>query len=192
MFGPVSRKSVADTVYEALRDAVFQGTLAAGDALPSERTLCDQFSVGRGVIREALVRLEQAGLIATRHGDTTRVQDYRTNAGLDLLPSIVVRPDGSPNADVLRGALEMRVALAPDVVRCCALRTPNAGQQLVRIITDIEAADDLVVAQPQRALLADAGERLQQHRLPACVQQSAARVRCVRGDAREVGGGGAP
>ena len=42
-------------------------------------------------MREALQRLSQAGLVEVRHGGSTTVRDFRTSAGLDLLPRLLVR-----------------------------------------------------------------------------------------------------
>lgn len=51
-------------VQEALRKAVLNGTLNAGDRLPPETELARQFSVSRPTIREALSALETQGLIS--------------------------------------------------------------------------------------------------------------------------------
>ena len=49
------------------------GTLAVGDYLPAERTLCEQLGVSRSVVREALGRLTSLGLVESRQGSGTRV-----------------------------------------------------------------------------------------------------------------------
>ena len=41
---------------------ILEGKLEAGSALPSERFLAEEFGVNRHAVREALKRLEQAGL----------------------------------------------------------------------------------------------------------------------------------
>ncbi len=55
-------------LYLVLHDEIGRGVLAAGDALPSEQTLCDQFGVSRITVRRALADLADAGLIDRRHG----------------------------------------------------------------------------------------------------------------------------
>ena len=47
----------------ALRDAIAQGVLPAGDRLPAERELCCRFSVSRATVRRALVELEAQGCV---------------------------------------------------------------------------------------------------------------------------------
>lgn len=69
-------KAATDRVSEITRElerAILAGELAAGDFLPAERRLSEQFGVSRSVIREALGRLTSIGLIESRHGSGTRV-----------------------------------------------------------------------------------------------------------------------
>ncbi len=47
----------------AVRAAIAQGVLPAGDKLPAERELCRRFSVSRATVRRALVELEEQGCV---------------------------------------------------------------------------------------------------------------------------------
>ncbi len=88
---PVSRSPLSDAVFEQLRDEILAGRLVAETALASERTLTEAFGVNRQAIREAMKRLDQAGLVEIHHGGPTRVRNSRRSAGLDLLPDLLVR-----------------------------------------------------------------------------------------------------
>lgn len=55
-------------VAEALRTEIRQGTLAVGEALPSEAVLCERFQTSRGTVRASLATLRQEGLIAVSQG----------------------------------------------------------------------------------------------------------------------------
>lgn len=55
-------------LYLVLHDEIGRGALAAGDALPTEQSLCEQFGVSRITVRRALADLADAGLIERRHG----------------------------------------------------------------------------------------------------------------------------
>jgi GntR family transcriptional regulator len=55
-------------LFLVLHDEIGRGALAAGDALPTEQSLCDQFGVSRITVRRALADLVEAGLIERRHG----------------------------------------------------------------------------------------------------------------------------
>ncbi|HEY8494419.1 MAG TPA: GntR family transcriptional regulator [Myxococcota bacterium] len=119
---PVRRQSLSDAVFEQLRDQIVRGERPPGSALPAERALCEALGVNRGAVREALRRLEQARLVAVRQGGISRVLDYRESAGLELLGALLVDAEGRFDPHVVRGILEMRSALGPDVARLAALR----------------------------------------------------------------------
>lgn len=61
------RKAPAQPAYrqvsDQLRQRIVGGELRAGDALPIEADLSDQFAVHRSTVREALRQLEQEGLV---------------------------------------------------------------------------------------------------------------------------------
>jgi GntR family transcriptional regulator, transcriptional repressor for pyruvate dehydrogenase complex len=88
---PVSRRSVPDDVFEQVLGEVVSGALGPGEALPSERRLAEVLGVSRPAVREALQRMTQTRLVEVRHGGATTVRDFRRYAGLDLLPSLLVR-----------------------------------------------------------------------------------------------------
>ena len=148
MLTPIQRRSLSDAVFDQLRDAILSGQLAPGSTLPSERQLCEQLGVNRGAVREALKRLAQARLIATHHGGATRVLDYRKTGGLDLLPALLTRRDGSINLPVLRSVVEMRSALAPDVARLAAKRS-NAllVKRMEEVVAEMRQADGIIALQ---------------------------------------------
>ncbi len=128
---PVQRQSLSDAVFEQLRNQILRGERPAGSSLPAERALCEALGVNRSAVREALRRLEQAGLVVVRQGDASRVLDYRRSTSLDLLGVLLLRPDGRFDARVVRGILEMRSALGPDAARLAALRSGRlCGERL--------------------------------------------------------------
>lgn len=51
-----------------IRELVTSGDLAAGDRLPSERTLVEELGVSRTTVRLILTRLVAEGLIRSSHG----------------------------------------------------------------------------------------------------------------------------
>lgn len=126
-FAPVARSSVATAVFEQILAQILDGSLDPGSVLPSERALTTELGVTRQVIREALQRLDQLGLVEIRHGGSTRVRDYRDAAGLDLLPRLFRRADGSLDAEVVRSVMEMRQAVGADAAALCALRLADTA-----------------------------------------------------------------
>lgn len=119
-FSTVRRESLSDSVYRQLADKILRGDLPAGDALPAERELSEALGVNRGAVREAIKRLQQAGLVAVRQGGVSRVLDYQNEGGLELLPNLLVDASGRLNASVVRSIMAMRSSLAPDIAATAA------------------------------------------------------------------------
>jgi len=64
-------------VAQQLRGLIADGSLRAGQRLPSERDLAVQFGVSRPTIREAMIALEVAGLVEVRSGSGVYVLEQR-------------------------------------------------------------------------------------------------------------------
>jgi DNA-binding FadR family transcriptional regulator len=130
-----------------LRAAILDGTYAPGDALPSERQLADDLGAGRHAIREALKRLQQAGLVSISQGGATRVRDWRRHGGLDLLLALAGDDDRPPAGLGLdRAVLEMRASVGADAARLAARRADAALRaELLARAAALAAARDLVV-----------------------------------------------
>lgn len=126
MFKPLARRLLASEVFDQLRERILGGELQPGASLPAERTLATLLEVNRNAVREGLKRLEQAGLVAIQQGGATRVLDFRRTAGLEVLATMVVGPDGAVNTRIVRGVVELRTALAPVVGRFAAERAKPA------------------------------------------------------------------
>ncbi|WP_111891372.1 transcriptional regulator LldR [Acinetobacter sp. MB5] len=62
---------IADRVVQSLYDLIEKQSMQVGDRLPSERQLCEQLSVSRSSLREALQKLSSQGVIASRVGAGT-------------------------------------------------------------------------------------------------------------------------
>jgi GntR family transcriptional regulator, transcriptional repressor for pyruvate dehydrogenase complex len=87
-FRPPLRRRVHEDVAGQLRDAILDGRFRAGQKLPPERELAEEFRVNRTSIREALKVLEGLGLVTVRQGDGATVQPL-IDASLDILPLMI-------------------------------------------------------------------------------------------------------
>jgi DNA-binding FadR family transcriptional regulator len=66
---PVRRApSLTTHLVQSLGDRIRDGRWAPGSKLPREADLIDEFQVSRTVVREAISRLQAAGMVETRHG----------------------------------------------------------------------------------------------------------------------------
>src|SRR6185437_1170220 len=69
--------SLADRLVGELSHELMTGALRPGDKLPTEAQVVRRHGVSRSVVREALSRLQAAGLVETRHGVGTFVTARR-------------------------------------------------------------------------------------------------------------------
>jgi DNA-binding GntR family transcriptional regulator len=60
-------------ILQSLKDEIVKGIYPVGSQLPTEEELCDRFSVSRYTVREALRRLRDDRLVASRRGAGTIV-----------------------------------------------------------------------------------------------------------------------
>ncbi|MEU6782775.1 GntR family transcriptional regulator [Nonomuraea angiospora] len=77
--GVVARSLLRENAYRAIRDAIVDGTLAPGERL-NDGDLAQWLGVSRTPVREALTRLEQAGLVRTKPGRYTIVSTVDVRA----------------------------------------------------------------------------------------------------------------
>ena len=119
-FEPVERRTVSAGVRERLLDAVRTGQLLPGDAVPSERSLCEQFGVARTSVREAIQGLVSSGVLE-RRGNRTQVAE--------LLPALRIESDD--RKAMVRQLFEVRRVLEPQMAGFTALRASDAERSRI-------------------------------------------------------------
>lgn len=133
-FTGIDRNPAYLQVAEQIREAILDGSLAAGKPLATERELCRQFGVSRTTVREALRALQAQGLVAGG-GSTSTVRTTVANG-----------PTSAPLRDALRHLVQLqRVSLADLVELRCALE----GAALSRAASD---GDPARLAEARQAL----------------------------------------
>lgn len=108
-------RSLAHDVVDTLAGRVRDGTLATGDKLPTEAAIMEEFGVSRTVVREAISRLQAAGLVATRHGVGTFVVGTGDAA-------FRISPDQLGTLQDVIAVLELRIAVETESAALAALR----------------------------------------------------------------------
>jgi GntR family transcriptional regulator, transcriptional repressor for pyruvate dehydrogenase complex len=121
----------AELIMRQIRNLISNGTLKAGDRLPSERELAERFRVGRGHVREALRKLEFHGVLQTFPQSGTTVASLGV-AALERLISNLLELD----RDDITALTETRVILEVHTAKLAAVRATDAS------IADIQAALD--------------------------------------------------
>lgn len=134
-----------DDVVEQVRSAVFDGTIGAGERLPSERELAEQFGVSRATLREALRALEASGIIEIRVG---------AHGGAFATEGTVER-----SVDGLRQVFDVEAAMRPRDAR--RFRASLHADNLLWVEDDIEsiAALEDAIGSGSHAFLLCLGER---------------------------------
>jgi DNA-binding FadR family transcriptional regulator len=137
LFEPLVPQPAYGRVASAIEQKILQRSLAPGDPLPAETELARQFGVNRSTIREAVRRLESAGLVGRESG-AKRLR--------------VTRPGRAETASRVSRALalddvtfielwEAMLAVAPRTSALAAARaTPDALARLESAIAAVEAA----------------------------------------------------
>ena len=77
---PVRRRTLAEQVAETIKELILSGELKAGEPLPTEPELSEQFGVSRAVVRDATRMLMGWGLVDVRHGSGMYVTVSQTEA----------------------------------------------------------------------------------------------------------------
>lgn len=137
-------RTVSEEVFTRIIEEILTGRWPAGERTPSERELALALGVNRHAVREALKRVQQAGLVYTTHGGNSIVQDWHSQAGLDMLAALAAA-GVVPPVTILGDVAVMRRTVGVDAARLCALRADD--EQLAAVAA---AAD----AYPQSADLA--------------------------------------
>ena len=133
--GPVSRPSVPDQVFTRLCDLIITGQYEPGERLPTQRALASDFGVNMASVREAIKRLEQLRLVEVRHGDATRVLDWR-RTGLEALTLL-----GVVDESVVRPLFEARRLVLAQVARLAAeRRSDEQAAQVAEAVAGVAAA----------------------------------------------------
>lgn len=124
-------RNLASLLSEEFGHKIRQGLLREGDKLPTESELVRNYDVSRTVVREALSKLQAAGLVETRHGIGTFVLPTRHNPG-----PVLSAHELSESVDVL-AVLELRISLETEAAGLAAQR--RQPQDLEAMRTALEA-----------------------------------------------------
>jgi len=100
---------LSDQVADVMAAEIRSGRLAAGDKLPTEASLVNQFSVSRTVVREAVSRLKSLGLVDSRQGSGVYVKELGFSP-LHFDASCAVSKQAVIQMVEVRRALEAEVA----------------------------------------------------------------------------------
>lgn len=119
-------RSLAEELVTELSRRICSGELARATKLPTESQVMEEHGVSRTVVREAISRLQAAGLVETRHGIGTFVRDIPSPSGFRIDPASIVTLQ-----DVL-AVLELRISLEVEAAGLACVRRTDQQLQLMR------------------------------------------------------------
>lgn len=119
-------RSLAEDLVAELSRRIHGGEIKPGTKLPTESQVMAEHGVSRTVVREAVSRLQAAGLVETRHGIGTFALDIPGPSGFLIDPASIVTLQ-----DVL-AVLELRISLEVEAAGLACGRRTEAQLQLMR------------------------------------------------------------
>jgi GntR family transcriptional repressor for pyruvate dehydrogenase complex len=131
---PRRPRTLALELVASLSERIREGRLNAGDKLPTEAAIMAEFGVSRTVVREAISKLQAAGLVDTRHGVGTFV------LGLGEAPGFKIAPDQFATLRDVVAVLELRIGIETEAAALAAQRRTEANLVSLRAALDAVAA----------------------------------------------------
>ncbi|HZZ11625.1 MAG TPA: FadR/GntR family transcriptional regulator [Paraburkholderia sp.] len=110
MFDKIPVRALSDTVAQQLLAQIDTGFFARGGKLPTEAVLAQQFGVSRTVIREAVSRLKNEGVVEPRQGSGVFVAAHGAIRPLRIDYAEAVEAGAVLQILALRRAIEAEVA----------------------------------------------------------------------------------
>ncbi|MCP3427991.1 GntR family transcriptional regulator [Opacimonas viscosa] len=103
----IKQQKLSDVITERLEALILDGSFVAGQKLPAERMLAEQFNVSRPSLREAIQNLQAKGLVERKQGGGTFVNaKLNSNMTDPLLELVANRPETQFDLLEFRHALE--------------------------------------------------------------------------------------
>lgn len=123
-FGQVRQRRLSDDIVSQLESMILEGTLKAGERLPAERALAEQFGVSRPSLREAIQKLVARGLLVSRQGGGNYVA---AELGSTFSDPLLLLLENNPEAQ--RDLLEFRHTLEGSCAFYAAQRATSVDHE---------------------------------------------------------------
>jgi GntR family transcriptional regulator, sialic acid-inducible nan operon repressor len=150
---PIQRRKLYQEVRDRLLARIRSGEIPAGEQLPSERELMDEYSVGRPAVREALQWLSRSGIVTIHHGERARVAVPTAESLVAQIASgaqHLLRSDPA----AIEHLKEVRVFLEAGMARLAARHSDATSTRLLRQCLEEQQRQ---TGDPQQFVAADMG-----------------------------------
>lgn len=147
----VRQQPIFKQIIDQIRKRIVDGVLKPGDILPPERQLSEMIGVSRHSLREALKVLEHLGVVTSRAGIGTILNNAAQDALLEQFGKLI---EFSP-ASFLFELMELRQILEPSIAALAAARATEEDLAIMQ-----QAMEDFRNEFAQGKVGSDADERL--------------------------------
>jgi DNA-binding FadR family transcriptional regulator len=126
----------ADRVFDEIARQILRGDLPARSPLPPERVFAERFGVSRIIVRQAVHRLADLGLVRVKQGEATRVLDPEAATDLRLLALFYrLAPEDVPGGPSAADMVEKQYLQGLSMVSVAARRaSPASLKRLERLV----------------------------------------------------------
>lgn len=132
----MAQQSLSRKVAGDIQAAIMRNEIVGGEKLPSENELCENYGVSRSTVRAALKQLEAIGLVKSKQGAGTFVQERPdVQAGLEELDSITESIRRSGRVPGMEYSMVMRRPVVPAEAEYMNLPAGEEVLEIRRIIS---------------------------------------------------------
>lgn len=136
------QENLSGTLSLKLQKDILKGVYPIGSKIPSERELAVSYGVSRITVRDAVRKLTQLGLLKKMPKSGTYVNDYRSEASITLLLSIV-QSTSHIDADILASLLEIRKVMEMHLAgKTALLADADSVNRLKELVREMESSAD--------------------------------------------------
>lgn len=141
MFQKISAQALSDSVAQELLLKIEKGGFASTGKLPTEAVLAQEFGVSRTVVREAISRLKNEGMVEPRQGSGVFIVERAGIRPLRIDYAQAVEPGAVVQILALRRAIEAEVA-AEAAMRRTDEQMDVIDAKLAQIEVAVKQGDD--------------------------------------------------
>jgi DNA-binding FadR family transcriptional regulator len=131
----LGRQTLSQAVSAAVLDRIRSGEFGPGDRLPTEKSLMQEYGVGRNSVREAVQALVTLGLVDVRPGRGATVIGIESTAAMDTETiSVLLKEEAVDDLYAFRRLLEVEIAS-----RAAVAATPRDLEDIAASIRAFES-----------------------------------------------------
>jgi DNA-binding FadR family transcriptional regulator len=134
--------AASDAVFDQLAGAILRGDLPASSSLPPERVFAERYGVSRIIVRQAVHRLADMGLVRVRQGGATTVLDPEAATDLRVLALLYKLAPGESSLVDRNDMIEKQYLQGLSMVSVAARRAGDEARRRIARLVEAYAHGD--------------------------------------------------